>query len=147
MRRSWELPILFCTLALGTAASAETAHINYMLECQGCHLADGAGSAGKVPALRDFVGRFLTVAGGREFLVRVPGSAQSVLSDRELADVLNWIIRRFGPDEVARGFVPFTREEVARHRGQPLTDVESVRSELVRRMKDRAWSGRRASPR
>ena len=28
------------------------AQVNYMLHCQGCHLADGAGMEGKVPALR-----------------------------------------------------------------------------------------------
>ncbi len=137
MRPFRELSALVCAFSLGGVAAAETPHINYMLECQGCHLADGTGSAGKVPALKDFVGRFLTVAGGREFLVRVPGSAQSVLDDRELAEVLNWIIRRFGPDDVSREFVAFTREEVARYRGRPLTDVESVRSELIRHMKGR----------
>ncbi len=137
MRPFRELSALVCAFALGGVAAAETPHINYMLECQGCHLADGTGSAGKVPALRNFVGRFLTVAGGREFLVRVPGSAQSVLDDRELAEVLNWIIRRFGPDDVSRDFVAFTWEEVTRYRGRPLTDVESVRSELIRHMQRR----------
>ncbi len=137
MRPFRALSALVCAFALGGVAAAETPHINYMLECQGCHLADGMGSAGKVPALKNFVGRFLTVTGGREFLVRVPGSAQSVLDDRELAEVLNWIIRRFGPDDVSREFVAFTREEVARYRGRPLTDVESVRSELIRHMKGR----------
>ncbi len=137
MRSFSELSALVCAVALGGVAAAETPHINYMLECQGCHLADGMGFAGKVPALKNFVGRFLTVTGGREFLVRVPGSAQSVLDDRELAEVLNWIIRRFGPDYVSRDFVAFTREEVARYRGRPLTDVESVRSDLIRHMKGR----------
>lgn len=137
MRPFRELSALVCVFALGGVAAAETAHINYMLECQGCHLADGTGFAGKVPALKNFVGRFLTVTGGREFLVRVPGSAQSALDDRELAEVLNWIIRRFGPDDVSRDFVAFTREEVMRYRGRPLTDVESVRSELMRHMRGR----------
>ncbi len=132
-----ELSALICAFALGGVAAAETPHINYMLECQGCHLADGTGAAGKVPALKNFVGRFLTVAGGREFLVRVPGSAQSALDDHELAEVLNWIIRRFGPDDVSRDFMAFTREEVTRDRGRPLTDVESVRSELIRHMQGR----------
>ncbi len=137
MRPFRELSALVCVFALGGVAAAEAPHINYMLECQGCHLADGTGFAGKVPALKNFVGRFLTVTGGREFLVRVPGSAQSALDDRELAEVLNWIIRRFGPDDVSRDFVAFTREEVMRYRGRPLTDVESVRSELMRHMRGR----------
>ncbi len=133
-RRLTQLLVILCAGMLAGAASAATPQINYMLECQGCHLADGTGSAGSVPALKRFVARFLTVPGGREYLVRVPGSAQSALSDRELAEVLNWIVRQFGPDDIARDFVAFSAEEVARHRSRPLTDVERVRRELIRRM-------------
>ena len=50
------------------------------------------------------MGTFLTVPGGREYLVRVPGSAQSPLSDAELARVLNWMIRAFGPPAIAADF-------------------------------------------
>ena len=134
MRRCLGLLILLCTWTLAGSARAEAPPILYMLECQGCHLADGAGVAGRVPALRGFVGRFLSVAGGREYLVQVPGSAQSRLDDAELASVLNWIVARFGPEAVAANFVPFTAQEVASYRGQPLTDVEAVRRELMRRM-------------
>ena len=134
MRPCLGLLILLCTWTLAGSARAEATPILYMLECQGCHLADGAGAAGKVPALKGFVGRFLTVAGGREYLVQVPGSAQSRLDDAELASVLNWIVGRFGPEAIAANFVPFTAQEVARYRGRPLTDVEAVRRELMRRM-------------
>ena len=134
MRRCPGLLILLCTWTLAGSARAEAPPILYMLECQGCHLADGAGAAGKVPALKGFVGRFLTVAGGREYLVQVPGSAQSRLDDAELASVLNWIVAQFGPEAIAADFVPFTAQEVASYRGQPLTDVEAVRRELMRRM-------------
>ena len=119
--------------ALGAAAPsrAESPEILYMLQCRGCHLADGGGTPGVVPPLAGHVGRFLTVPGGREFLVRVPGSAQSPLSDAELAEVLNWIVRRFGPAEVAKSFEPYTAEEVARVRRPPLIDVDSVRRALL----------------
>jgi len=112
-----------------------------MLQCQGCHLADGSGKPGAVPALAGSVGRFLTVAGGREYLVRVPGSSQSPLSDAELAELLNWMVRRFGPPEVAADFKPYSAGEVARVRRPPLTDVESVRRELVRRMEGASAAG------
>ena len=115
-----------------TSAAAGTAHVDYMLQCQGCHLADGSGAPGSVPALNEFVGNYLLVPGGREYLIRVPGSALSPLSDARLAGVLNWIIRVFGPERVAAAFVPFSAEEVARHRNVPLTEVEPLRSELRR---------------
>jgi hypothetical protein len=78
------------------------------------------------------------VSGGREYLIRVPGSAQSPLDDAELAALLNWLIERFGPPEVAASFTPFTAEEVTRVRTPPLTDVQSVRNDLVRRMAARS---------
>ena len=118
------------------SAARSAARIDYMLECQGCHLPDGSGSSqGSVPSLVDSIGHFVTVPGGRSFLVRVPGSAQSPLDDARLAAVLNWMIRTFGPAQVAATFEPYTAEEVAQHRSNPLSDVERVRSELIRQLK------------
>jgi len=105
-----------------------------MLQCQGCHLADGSGTPGVVPPLAGSVGRFLRVPGGREYLVRVPGSSNSQLDDAALAAVLNWILERFAAEEVAGGFRPFTEEEVARVRRPPLTDVNAVRERLLRQL-------------
>jgi len=118
----------------GVSAHAETPQVDYLLQCQGCHRADGSGTPNSVPPLRDFVGRFLTVPGGREYLIRVPGSAQSPLDDAELAAVLNWMIEQFGPAEISAAFTPFSAEEVTRLRRPPLTDVESARSDLLSRM-------------
>jgi hypothetical protein len=112
-----------------------------MLQCQGCHLPDGGGTPGAVPALRGSLGAFLGVPGGREFLVRVPGSSQSPLSNARLAAVLNWMLREFDPEAVGVDFVPFTGEEVARLRRPPLTDVEGTRRGLVARIE-----ARRAAP-
>lgn len=118
---------------LGAAAptSAESPETLYMLQCRGCHGPDGGGTPGVVPALAGQVARFVTVPGGRAYLVRVPGSAQSSLSDTELAQVLNWIVRRFGPAEAVRGFEPYTREEVKGVRRPPLVDVGAVRRGLL----------------
>ena len=63
--------------------------------------------------------------------MRVPGSSQSSLDDARLAAVLNWILTRFDPDSLGDDFLPFTAEEVARVRRPPLTDVETLRRELL----------------
>jgi hypothetical protein len=119
-------------LALSVAPStAADPHVDYLLECQGCHLGDGSSTPGSVPALADSVGRFLSVEGGREYLVRVPGVSQSSLDDARLAAVLNWILVEFDPAAVPADFVPFSAEEVARVRRPPLTDVEGVRARLL----------------
>ena len=75
-----------CAALLAAApAAAESPRILYLLHCQGCHLADGSGKPGAVPPLAAALGRFPGVDGGRAYLVQVPGSAHSPLSDAELA--------------------------------------------------------------
>jgi len=128
--------LLPCALALlvCAGAAAGSPEIDYMLHCQGCHRADGGETPGSVPALDGMVARFLTVPGGRAFLVQVPGSAQSALADRELAALLNWIVARFGPAADAADAPPYTEAEVARLRAVPLVEVDAVRADLVAAM-------------
>jgi mono/diheme cytochrome c family protein len=120
-------------LCVAGAAAADP-HVDYMIECQGCHLPDGSGKPGAVPTLRDSMGRFVEVPGGRAFLVQVPGSAMSPLSDARLAAVLNWMIREFGPEDAARRLRPYDAAEVAVWRSKPLVDVEATRAALIASM-------------
>lgn len=122
-------------LAAASVARAGTPAVDYALECQGCHRADGTGTPGSVPALAGSVGRFLHVPGGRAFLGRVPGVAQAPLDDAALAAVLNWMLAEFAPGEVPKDFAPYTAEEVGRLRRSPLTNVERVRAELLGQVK------------
>jgi mono/diheme cytochrome c family protein len=119
-------------------AHARDPRVDYMLQCQGCHRADGSGAPGVVPDLRDSLARFPGVPGGREYLVRVPGAAQSPLSDQRLAALLDWMIGEFGPAEAAADLEPYRPEEVARWRAAPYAEVEEVRRELLRRIEARA---------
>jgi mono/diheme cytochrome c family protein len=122
-------------LCLGAApAGAEAPAVNYLLQCQGCHRPDGGATPGTVPALDGQVARFLSLPGGREYLVRVPGSAQAPLDDAELAELLNWLVRRFGPAADAERAAPFSAEEVGPLRVRPLTDVAATRRGLVELM-------------
>ena len=111
------------------------AEVNYMLNCQGCHGPKGAGvKGGVVPIMQNFVGNFLHVEGGREFLVRVPGSANSALADDALAELLNWILWKQSSMQLPDPFEPYTAAEVASYRQQPLTDVAAEREDLIERM-------------
>ncbi|MDT8319504.1 MAG: hypothetical protein RQ826_03145 [Xanthomonadales bacterium] len=121
--------MLWCLLA--QAESMSEPQINYALHCQGCHLPDGAGTSEKVPALKDEVGRFLQVPGGREFLIQVPGTSQSALTDAEVAGVLNWILYTFSKNELPADFTPYSTAEVARLRRPPLANVSAVRERLM----------------
>ena len=129
---------LACGLLLGSAADAQARDpaIDYTLECRGCHLADGAGAGTDVPDLRDSVGRFVSVPDGRAYLVRVPGSSQAPLDDAALAAVLNWMIRRFGPEDVAQPLRPFDAAEVAGFRSEPLLEFAAERRRLLELIAD-----------
>jgi mono/diheme cytochrome c family protein len=110
--------------------NTQRALFNYQMSCQGCHAPDGSG-ANAVPRVRDQLGFFLSSNAGREYLVRVPGSATSALSDPELAEVLNWMMREFAGASAPPSFSPYTAEEVAELRQHPLNEVVQYRAQLV----------------
>ena len=111
--------------------------LDWMLHCRGCHGAAGAGVPGSVPRLAGEVARFLDVPGGREFLIRVPGVAQSELDDARLAVLLTWMVRRFGPAASAAAAPPFGAAEVGALRRRPLTRVGPVRAALIEALEGR----------
>jgi len=119
-------------LAAAPAWATEPAQADYMLNCQGCHLPDGRGFPERqVPDLREQMGRFLSVPGGREYLVQVPGAAQTALADADLARLLNWMLNSFSAAEVPGDFQPYTAAEVGLLRQHPLASPSSIRVELL----------------
>ena len=84
-----------------------------------------------MPRLKDTIGYFLEIPAGREYLVRVPGSATSALNDAELAEVLNWIINEFSGDSAGENYQRYTASEISRLRGYQLDEVEKYRTELM----------------
>lgn len=115
--------------------ATEPRQFDYMLNCQGCHLPDGSGNLERqVPPFPGQLGKFLSVPGGREYLVQVPGSALSGLSDDALAGVLNWMLESFSAAELPADFKPYTGAELHEWRKHIPTDVEQVRSALLQRI-------------
>ena len=111
---------------------------NYMLNCMGCHLADGSGASGKVPSVRGSMLILSRSTAGRRYLVQVPGAAQSPLSDLELAQVLSWMVRNLSARAVPADFTDFTAAEVAEYRRSPLVNVRETRARLLAAAADRA---------
>src|ERR1700721_1716168 len=101
------------------AASANPAQ-DYMLFCMGCHGAQAEGVPGKVPPLAHSLGRFMRMPAGRNYVLRVPGAANSVLSDAQLAAVLNWLAREYSSEELTADVPMFTAAEVTALRHTPL---------------------------
>jgi hypothetical protein len=107
------------------------AQASYMLNCMGCHIADGSGAPGKVPSLRDSLMPLAMSPAGRRYLVQVPGVAQSVLSDGEVAQLLGWMVRNLSARAVPANFADFTAAEVAGYRRSPLVNVRATRVRLL----------------
>jgi len=116
-------------IAPAAAEDAETdrlAHLDYMLHCQGCHMADGSGLEGTVPSLRDQVGLFLATPEGRAYLVQVPGASQALIDDAALARLTNWMVRRFDPAN-AKDLDPYEAAEVGELRRRTVTNPVAAR--------------------
>lgn len=121
-------------LAIATPVHAD-AQADYMLHCGGCHLLDGSGMPPVVPSLRDDLGRIITVAQGRGYLVRVPGVSQAMLDDAGLAAVINWVLTEFNSATLPDDFEALTAREVKEARRNVLMDPLKLRAELWRRYK------------
>lgn len=118
-------------LAIALPAYAWGPETNYAIHCQGCHLADGAETPGKVPGLAGQVALFLRTPDGRAYLGRVPGVANAPLPDAELAALLNWTLRRFDAGHVPADFVPYDAEEIGALRSTPLVEVTRERARIL----------------
>jgi hypothetical protein len=112
--------------------------VNYQLRCMGCHLPDGSGQPGRVPSIRRSLVLFSASPEGREYVVRVPGVAQSPLSDEDTAALLNWMARNLSDIKIPPDFADYSQAEIRRMRPHPLAQVSAVRARL--------WKAANAKP-
>ena len=104
--------------------------VNYQLNCMGCHLADGSGQIGRVPSIRRSLVLFSASPEGRNYVVRVPGVAQSPLSDADTAALLNWMAKNLSDLQLPPGFADYTAAEIHGLRDRPLVKVSAIRERL-----------------
>ncbi len=127
------LAVSLACAAFTTATAHASPQQDYVLYCMGCHGAQAEGIPGKVPPLAHALGRFMRSAEGRNYILRVPGAANSALSDVRLAAVLNWLAQTFDGEELSHSGAPlFTTAEVTSARRSPLPSVLATRREVVR---------------
>jgi len=106
--------------------------VNYQLRCMGCHLAAGSSQAGRVPSIRRSLVLFSATPEGRDYVIRVPGVAQSPLSDEDTAALLNWMARNLSDLKVPPGFVDYSEAEIHSLRDRPLVRVSAIRARLLK---------------
>jgi len=107
---------------------------DYILYCMGCHGPQAEGVPGKVPPLAHALARYMRSPAGRNYILRVPGAANSVLSDAQLAGVLNWLAQTFDAQELSSDVPLFSAAEVTSLRHSPLPSVLATRREVVREL-------------
>jgi cytochrome c553 len=115
------------------AAHASPAQ-DYMLYCMGCHGAEAQGVPGKIPPLAHALGRYMRTPSGRNYVLRVPGAANSALSDAQLAAVLNWLAQQFNAEDLTADVALFSVSEISAVRHSPLASVLAARREVVRNL-------------
>ena len=117
-------------LLLAPAGYASPAQ-DYVLYCMGCHGPEAQGLPGRIPPLAGTLALFMMTPTGRDYVLRVPGAANTALPDAQLTAVLNWLAERF-PAAAVPTPAPFRLEEVSAARHRPLADVQATRREVVR---------------
>lgn len=129
----YKLTFLLGLLFLSQSVVAgEPGKQNYMLRCAGCHLVDGAGSPSVgIPDLRGNVGLFLHSEDGRQFLIKVPGVAHAHLTDKQIVDVVHWMLKNFSADDIPPEFTEYTVQEVHEYRSHQPGDVMGMRKKVV----------------
>lgn len=121
--------------AQAPSANVQATWNRWALNCQGCHRPNGGGTPGGAPPLRGVVASFLRVEGGRAYLTQVPGVATAPLRDEDLAELLNYVLRRFDGPGLPADFKPYTAAEVAAGRRTLLrTDAPATRRRLMARL-------------
>jgi len=128
--------LLSATFGVNAAAKEYTTRVAYLLHCGGCHLSDGRGNPPEVPDLRHELGRIITLPGGRDYLLRVPGASQAPVSDAQLADIMNWVLSEFNRSTLPKKFSPYTESEVSASRPNVLTDPLKHRARLWAKQTD-----------
>jgi hypothetical protein len=124
--------LTFIVASMLSATTHASPAQDYMLYCMGCHGSQAEGVPGKVPPLAHALGRYMRTPAGRNYVLRVPGAANSALSDDQLAAVLNWVAQSFDADALSSSVPLFTPAEVTGVRHSPLASVLAARREVVR---------------
>ena len=131
--------VMLATLSIGVALAADggrSAAVNFVLHCSGCHGIDGSGyeSAG-VPNFRNSIEFFAIDEEGRTYLLHVPGLVNTNLSDTEIAEVLNYVVKQWSGTSTAGMFIRFTPAEVAERRARSVSDVVRLRRQIASRLR------------
>ncbi|NVN10899.1 c-type cytochrome [Nguyenibacter vanlangensis] len=122
----------------GNALAEPSARTRYLLKCSGCHLPDGSGEiSGGIPNFVGQVGVFADLPEGRAYLMHVPGVIGSSLDDREIAEVMNYIMKSFAGASLGRDYRSFSPQEVSALRKEDIGNLVEYRRKVAALLKRR----------
>ena len=130
----WALLIAtLMSLAEPLRASPQT---DFLLHCSGCHGQAGAGTPdGGIPDFRGYVSSFMLSPEGQEYNLHVPGVTSAGLSDKEIAEVMNYVMQRWGLPSHLKQAPLFTKEEVANRAQKTISDVVPLRRQVAAQLR------------
>lgn len=126
----WCMASSLCAVSSQVVAAERSADKNYILRCVGCHGQDGAGAPKQgIPAFPGLLDPLYSDDKGRTYLIHVPGVTASSLTTNEIADVLNYVARRWAkqPEQLK----PFTAQEVTERQKVTVKDIVALRRDLT----------------
>ncbi|MBU2979871.1 cytochrome c [Alteromonas sp. C1M14] len=110
----------------------------YALFCGGCHGLDGMGEIeADVPQMPPNIGAFLYDEEGAWYMVNVGGVMSAGISDKDAADIMNYVITSFGANSVPNSTYRFTEQQIAKLRKQPPDDLVKLRRDIAKRLEKR----------
>ena len=121
--------------------SAGSPALNYKLHCMGCHLDDGSGMPQRgIPSMRGVLGHFLRLPQGRALIVQVPGVVNTPLNDRQVAELMNWMLGQWAGDSLPPGAPPYSEAEVRQLRASRPSDVARARADVVQQLRQMGYA-------
>ena len=107
----------------------------YALYCGGCHGLDGKGEVlADVPMLPPNIGAFLYDELGPWYLVNVGGVMSAGITDKDAADIMNFVMKSFGEESMPDNTYLFTPEQIAELRANPPDDLVLLRRDIAKRL-------------
>jgi len=84
-----------------------------------------------------FAARSCSFQRPRDYVIRVPGVAQSPLSNEDTAALLNWMARTLSDLPPPPGFTDYSDAEIQGLRDRPLVQVRAIRARLLKAAAER----------
>ena len=131
----WQALMFLSVFSAAATAWATPPDQLYTLNCWGCHQPHAQGIPGSVPRLANSMGYFLHLPEGRAYLAEVPGVSAAPLTDDEVAQVLNWMLRTFSKPQLPERFEPYTAAEIRQCRMHKLVGVSGTRRRLAAKLR------------